>query len=50
MIKQKKMKAFSNFAYKGLVGAVSGIYLILFVLAFGIYILITKISLIMMKL
>ena len=34
MIKQKKMKAFSNFAYKGLVGAVAGIYLILFTLAF----------------
>jgi len=34
MIKQKKMKAFSNFAYKGLVGAVVGIYLILFSLAF----------------
>ena len=34
MIKQKKMKAFSNFAYKGVVGAVAGIYLILFGLAF----------------
>jgi len=34
MIKQKKMKAFSNFAYKGLVGGVVGIYLILFTLAF----------------
>jgi len=34
MIKQKKMKAFSNFAYKGLVGGVVGIYVILFVLAF----------------
>ena len=34
MIKQKKMKAFSNFAYKGFVGAVAGIYLILFGLAF----------------
>ena len=34
MIKQKKMKAFSNFAYKGLVGAVIGIYLILFSLSF----------------
>jgi len=34
MIKQKKMKAFSNFAYKGLVGGVVGIYLILFALAF----------------
>ena len=34
MIKQKKMKAFSNFAYKGFVGAVVGIYLILFSLAF----------------
>ena len=28
------MKAFSNFAYKGVVGAVAGIYLILFGLAF----------------
>jgi len=34
MIKQKKMKAFSNFAYKGFVGGVVGIYLLLFVLAF----------------
>ena len=34
MIKQKKMKAFSNFAYKGFVGAVAGIYLILFGLSF----------------
>ena len=34
MIKQKKMKAFSNFAYKGFVGAVVGIYIILFTLAF----------------
>ena len=34
MIKQKKMKAFSNFAYKGLVGSVIGFYLILFALAF----------------
>ena len=34
MIKQKKMKAFSNFAYKGFVGAVVGVYLILFTLAF----------------
>ena len=34
MIKQKKMKAFSNFAYKGFVGAIAGIYLILFTLAF----------------
>ena len=34
MIKQKKMKAFSNFAYKGFVGAIVGIYLILFTLAF----------------
>ena len=30
MIKQKKMKAFSNFAYKGAIGAIAGIYLILF--------------------
>ena len=34
MIKQKKMRAFSNFAYKGFVGGVIGIYLILFTLAF----------------
>ena len=34
MIKQKKMKAFSNFAYKGAVGAVIAIYSILFGLAF----------------
>ncbi len=34
MIKQKKMKAFSDFAYKGVVGAVAGIYLILFALSF----------------
>ena len=34
MIKQKKMKAFSNFAYKGFVGAVAGIYIILFGLSF----------------
>ncbi len=34
MIKQKKMKAFSNFAFKGLVGGVAGIYLILFALSF----------------
>ena len=34
MIKQKKMKAFSNYAFKGLVGGVAGIYLILFALSF----------------
>ena len=34
MIKQKKMKAFSNFAYKGIIGAIAGIYLILFGLSF----------------
>ena len=34
MIKEKKMKAFSNFAFKGLVGAVVGIYLVLFALSF----------------
>ena len=34
MIKQKKMKAFSNFAFKGTVAAIAGIYLILFVLSF----------------
>ena len=34
VIKQKKMKAFSNFAFTGVVGAVIGIYLILFTLSF----------------
>ena len=34
MIKQKKMKAFSNFAFKGTVAAIAGIYLMLFVLSF----------------
>ena len=34
MVKQKKMKAISNFAFKGVVGAVVGIYLILFALSF----------------
>ena len=34
MIKQKKMKAFSNFAFKGTIAAIAGIYLILFVLSF----------------
>ena len=34
MAKQKKMKAISNFAFKGLVGGVVGIYLILFALSF----------------
>ncbi len=34
MFKQKKMKAISNFAFKGFVGAVVGIYLILFGLSF----------------
>ena len=34
MIKQKKMKAFSNFAFKGTVATIGGIYLILFVLSF----------------
>jgi len=34
MFKQKKMKAISNFAFKGVVGAVVGIYLILFALSF----------------
>jgi len=34
MIKQKKMKAFSNFAFTGVVGAVVGIYVILFTLSF----------------
>jgi type IV pilus assembly protein PilN len=34
MIKQKKMKAFSNFAFKGTVAAIAGIYLMLFALSF----------------
>ena len=34
MIKQKKMKAFSNFAFTGVVGGVIGIYAILFALSF----------------
>jgi len=34
MIAQKKAKVFSNFAFKGLVGAVAGIYIILFGLSF----------------
>ena len=34
MIKEKKMKAFSNFAFKGVVAAVVGIYIILFGLSF----------------
>ena len=34
MVKQKKMKAISNFAFKGVVGAVVGIYLVLFALSF----------------
>jgi len=34
MVKQKKMKAFSNFAYKGAVGGIVAIYLILFTLSF----------------
>ena len=34
MIKEKKIKAFSNFAFKGLVGGVVAIYLILFALSF----------------
>ena len=34
MANQKKMKAISNFAFKGLVGGVVGIYLILFTLSF----------------
>jgi len=34
MVKQKKMKAISNFAFKGFVGAVVGIYIILFALSF----------------
>ncbi len=34
MVKQKKMKAISNFAFKGVVGGVVGVYLILFALSF----------------
>jgi len=34
MIKQKKFKAFSNFAFKGVVGAVAVIYVLLFGLSF----------------
>ena len=34
MFKQKKMKAISGFAFKGLAGAIGGIYLILFGLSF----------------
>ena len=34
MIKEKKMKAFSNFAFKGISAAVLGIYIILFGLSF----------------
>jgi type IV pilus assembly protein PilN len=34
MIKQKKMKAFSNFAFTGVVGGVIGIYVLLFALSF----------------
>ena len=34
MAKQKKMKAISNFAFKGFVGGVVGIYVILFALSF----------------
>ena len=34
MVQQKKMKAISNFAFKGFVGGVVGIYLILFALSF----------------
>jgi len=34
IIKQKKMKAFSNFAFTGVVGGVIGIYAILFALSF----------------
>ena len=34
MVKQKKMKAISNFAFKGFVGGVVGVYLIMFALSF----------------
>ena len=41
MIKEKKMKAFSNFAFKGIGATVLAIYTILFGLSFGTFILIT---------
>ena len=45
MIAQKKAKAFSNFAFKGVVGIVAVIYIVLLVLAFcQIIVLIKKIS------
>ena len=34
MVQQKKMKALSGFAFKGLAGVIAGIYLILFTLSF----------------
>jgi len=34
MIKQKKAKAFSNFAFKGIVGVVAAVYIVLFGLSF----------------
>ena len=34
MIKQKKAKAFSNFAFKGIVGIVAAVYIVLFGLSF----------------
>ena len=34
MIKQKRAKAFSNFAFKGIVGVVAAIYIVLFGLSF----------------
>ena len=34
MIKQKKAKAFSNFAFKGILGTVSVVYIVLFALSF----------------
>ena len=34
MMKQKRAKAFSNFAFKGIVGAVAAIYIVLFGLSF----------------
>ena len=42
MFQQKKMKAISGFAFKGLATVIAGIYLILFTLSFGTFILIIK--------
>ena len=34
MIQQKRAKAFSNFAFKGIVGVVAAVYIVLFGLSF----------------